>query len=436
MSDEILKPSTPYHAAAKPASDWVQGFSPLSTGTRVGELTILSVLGAGEYGITYVTEHAGRGKRYALKEYFPRTIAYRDGPTVRALAAGMPEFTWGLDRFLAEARSLQKVRHPSIIAVHGVTEVGGTGYVGMNYEQGRDLGIWLHEFRRLPTQEEIDKLLVPLLQGLEGVHAAGMLHYDIGPDSILIRDDGTPVLVDFGGCRVGMRRRTDRNTTARHAYSAPELLGSGAVETGPRTDIYALAATLYYTITGQPPPAAHERLAGDTLKPVAGVTEGRYRADFLAAVDAGLQLSAAARPASIAHWREELMRTQSARSGSKPTAAAAPAEPTDTLGNRPSPFDEEDLPLEPEKPETLMENQGFRALFYGLVGICGGAIGGALAAILAGTLINPECSTDSCIGGPLLPALAAVGALVGAWLGVRAGRQPPPPPSMNDMGRY
>ncbi len=113
------------------AAPMVQKFSPLPTGTKMGEVIIQTVLGAGEFGITYIAEHDGTGRRFALKEYLPRAIAFRDGPTVRVSEASTPAFAWGLERFLIEGRALAKVRHPAIMTVHSALEGNGTGYMVM-----------------------------------------------------------------------------------------------------------------------------------------------------------------------------------------------------------------------------------------------------------------------------------------------------------------
>jgi serine/threonine protein kinase len=457
---------------------WVQGFTPLPTGARVGELTIQSVLGAGEYGITYVTEHEKRVKRYVLKEYFPRRIAYRDGPMVRAQSANATAFTWGLDRFLAEARAVQRLRHPSIVSLHGVTEAGGTGYAGMAYEAGRDWSIWLHELRRLPTQDELDTVLGPLVQALELAHASDVIHQDLGPESIVVRDSGSPVLVDFGAFRVGLRRRLGVTDPPRHASMAPEQLESGGEHAGPWTDIYALAALTYLAVTGKSPPIASERSAGKDVVPVAEATTGRYRTDFLRAIDAGLMLRPAERPQSMTEWREQLLQTRTSRLTASRTAQPAakagsaaqskPKEPEPFVATRPAEdqhatvlqreptlpqtmardasgigaastatprrtaessqvastesYEQDGVPGEPDdQTETLMENAGFRSLFFAAAGLACGAVGGALASVLVASLVWPECYGDNCIR-PILPAMSGVGALLGAWAGARYAR--------------
>lgn len=418
----------------------VQGFSPLPTGTRIGELVVQSVLGAGDFGITYIAEHEKRSKRYALKEYFPRAIAVRDGLAVRPRhQAAAAAYGWGLERFLTEARNLQQVRHPAIIAVLGITQHGGTGYVGMAYEQGVDLSIWLHERKKVAPQDELDAMLAPLLEGLAQAHAADVFHFDLTPDSILVRENGTPVLVDFGVFRVGLRRRLPPGNLAAQTYAAPELLATTGGPIGPWTDIYSMAGLVYLAVAGKPPVSAVQRASGTTMQPAAAAAQGRYRPEFLAAIDAGLKMPPAQRPRSVADWSKALLRPAGSRFSlprllkSQPAdRAAAPlqsrtpqaeakqpaADEALSLGGTPPPAN---VPAE-GKPSisapSLLSARAFTSAAFGLAGLLGGALAGSLLSGPIAGLVRSDCTGDSC-GGPFVVPFALAGALIGAWEGVR-----------------
>src|SRR5688572_6628627 len=107
-------------------------------------------------------------------------------------------FEWGRASFLREARMLARFRHPSIVRVTRVFEAHSTAYMVMEYEEGKTFEQWLQALGRPPTQEQLDRIATSLLDALELMHAANFLHRDIAPDNILIRADGTPVLLDFG----------------------------------------------------------------------------------------------------------------------------------------------------------------------------------------------------------------------------------------------
>ena len=110
-------------------------------------------------------------------------------------------FEWGRSSFLKEAQTLAQFRQPSIVRVSRVFQALSTAYMVMDFEKGEPLEEWLKELGRPPTQAELDRIAGPLLDALEMMHAAEFLHRDIAPDNIIVRTDGTRVLLDFGAAR-------------------------------------------------------------------------------------------------------------------------------------------------------------------------------------------------------------------------------------------
>ena len=138
------------------------------------------------------------------------------------------------------------------------------------------------------------------------MHAHGEIHGDIVPDHIRIRYDGTPVLLRFAG---GHASAAGGAESASHpGYAPPEQYASDRAATGPWTDIYMLAATIYRTITGQPPPDATSRLNNDRYVPSARAAAPGYRHALLAAVDWALRTSPRERPQSVQAWRQMLFQ--------------------------------------------------------------------------------------------------------------------------------
>jgi hypothetical protein len=422
MHDDARKQTTEPEVAA-PSDVLIQRFSPLPTGTRVGDLSIQSVLGAGEFGITYIGVPEGANRRYVIKEYLPRSIAFRDGLTVRVSSANTPLYAAGLDRFLTEARALAKIKHPAIVSVFSVFEGNGTGYCVMPHEVGRDVGIWLHELRRPLTQAEFDKFCEPLLDGLAALHAKGLQHLDIQPATIIMRESGSPVLVDFGSGRVAMRKRLNASPpTDALPYMAPEVATGDQTLIGPRSDIYSLAAVLYQMATGTVPPPASGRALRDDLAPVADAQRSKLRASFAQAIDSGLHFRPDDRPHDIALWKDDLFRPDGA-AGRKPAPKEPAAEPEAPVGTALA--EAAQLDAGSGIAEPLMDNPAFRPVFFGLAGAVCGALVGALAAIVIASVVLSSCAADSCVA-PFVPYTTALGTLFGIVAGARYGRQTAP----------
>jgi WD40 repeat protein/serine/threonine protein kinase len=290
----------------------------LPPGFELGPYRIKSVIAAGGFGITYLGEHVSLGKQVAIKEHFPREFAQRDGVTVRPTASDADVYKWGLSRFLEEARSLARFRHSAIVNVENILEANGTAYMVLAYEDGRDMGRWLQRIGRPPTQEEMDSIAIPLLEALELVHGEGLLHRDIAPDNVIIRRNISPVLIDFGSARsaVGVKTRT-MFATVKKGYSPPEQYVEDLKGQGPWTDIYALAATFYRSVTGQTPQESTDRMLDDQLRPAIHLAPPGYRPEFLSAIDAALRVRPKDRPQSVGAWRQMLLAV-----GAPPTQLA------------------------------------------------------------------------------------------------------------------
>ena len=282
----------------------------LQTGTVLdGKYRIERVIGSGGFGITYEAFDIGLAAPVAIKEYYPSQFGVRDATySVRPRTERDREiFDRLLSSFLREARTLNQFEHPAIVRVLSVFEAYGTAYMVMKYETGPSLKAWLADLVRLPTQSELDRLVPPLLDSLEMMHSADFLHRDIAPDNIIVRADGSPVLLDFGASRRVMGEMTGTLTgVVKKGYSPQEQYATDSRSQGPWTDIYALGATLYRCISGETPHEATERMLDDHILPAVEAGAGRYRHEFLAAIDAAMVLRPKQRPASIAIWREML----------------------------------------------------------------------------------------------------------------------------------
>ena len=285
----------------------------LPIGYQLHWFQIESILGVGGFGITYLARDGNLKRSVAIKEFLPSDLSVRrEDSTVEPISENESEtFRWGLDRFLSEARTLARFQHPNIVGVHSVFEANNTAYMVMEYEQGRSLGTVLREPDSC-REENLRALLMPLLDGLERVHEAGFVHRDIKPNNLFVRDDGSPVVLDFGSARqalgVETRTLTSLVTPGFAPFEQYNATRDGDKQ-GPWTDIYALGATLYRAVTGKGPVDALTRAGAilkghkDVLVPASVAAGDRYSASFLRAIDRALAFQPEARPQTIAEWR-------------------------------------------------------------------------------------------------------------------------------------
>jgi peptidoglycan hydrolase-like protein with peptidoglycan-binding domain len=310
-------------------------FVALSAGRMIGRYEVVAVLGQGGFGITYRARDAQLGRDVAIKEYLPMALAVRqDGTTVLPRSTGAAEdFTWGRERFVAEGRTLASLQDaPAIVRVFDFLEANGTAYIVMQLLHGETLEGRLKRTGPLKS-DDIDRILWPLLDGLEQVHNAGFLHRDIKPANILLDDAGNPTLIDFGASRVAIAGRSTALTAVfTPGYAAAEQMTSA--KQGPWTDIYGLSATLYHAITGQAPPSAFDRMLDDAYEPLGKKMPPGFALGLLAGVDAGLAVRASDRPQSIAGWRP-ILGQFAALAGDATVALVYPPETPSPAAARP-----------------------------------------------------------------------------------------------------
>ena len=285
----------------------------LQPGHKLHWYRIEKILGQGGFGITYLAHDFNLDRQVAIKEYLPIELAVRERDfSVHPVTEDHGEkFRWGLDRFITEARTLAKFKHPNIVHVLNVFEENNTAYMVMEYEHGESLQDILTR-RKTLEEAELTNILIPILGGLQKVHDAGFIHRDIKPANIFIREDGSPVLLDFGSARQALSMATQTLTSlVSPGYAPYEQYYSKSDQQGPWTDIYGLGATLYRAVAGIAPMDAVDRsraiLKGDKDIFVFAIEigKGRYSERFLLAIDHALQFKEGDRPQTINAWKAE-----------------------------------------------------------------------------------------------------------------------------------
>ena len=272
---------------------------------------ITGLLGRGGFGTTYRAKDTTLDKDVAIKEYYPHDICVRQNDfSVRPITQKYEEeYYVGLDRFIQEARNISRFEHPNIARVHTLFEENNAGYMVMKYEKGQNIKE-IRESRQF-SENELLKIVSHILGALELLHSNDFIHRDIKPENIIIRDDGTPVLIDFGSAR-DAQGQTEKNLTCLVSPGyAPIEQYVGDVKNdrqGACADIYSFSATLYYAVSGISPSVAINRgdsilqTNRDTYVPIELIAKNQYSKKFLKAIDKGLAFKQKDRPQSVAEW--------------------------------------------------------------------------------------------------------------------------------------
>lgn len=277
----------------------------LPPGEVLGHYRILEKLGQGGFGITYLAEHTQTAQRVVLKENLPQSFAVRDKQTLMVEAAdedNAQDFQWATQRFLDEARLLARLEHPNIVKVTEAFESLGTAYYVMQYVGGTDMG------KMAPSPQDISEswlspILRTLLHALDYLHSQNLLHRDIKPSNILLTDQATPILIDFGSARAMVSERS-ATMLESPGYSPIEQVQSVG-KVGAWTDLYALGAACYRLIIGEKPPRSVDRMGKkDPYVPLASRSKlrGRFSNSFLRSIDKALNVWPEDRWAGATAW--------------------------------------------------------------------------------------------------------------------------------------
>lgn len=314
----------------------------LELDSTLGEYRLTAVLGAGGFGMTYLAWDSNLEKKVAIKEYLPGDLALRalDGSVVPVSTDHQHDYSWGLERFIQEARTLARFSHPHIVRVNRYFEANGTGYMVMDYEDGESLGQLLKRTPQ-PAEPELRRIVLPLLDGLAAVHAEKFLHRDIKPGNIFMRANGMPVLLDFGSARATGGSTRSLTAVLTPGFAPLEQYATDGRQ-GPWTDIYAMGGVLYRAVTDKNPPDAVSRMQGDTLNDGLAAAANRYGAPLLRAIQWAMAIKPEMRPQSVAEWKAALDAQSAVQSPSPPVTArnAARTEPVSrpvTARPRPAP---------------------------------------------------------------------------------------------------
>lgn len=228
------------------------------------------VLGQGGFGITYIGIDLQLQRKVAVKEYYPSGFVFRK--------AGSSHISWytgdaaqearasGQTLFLKEARKMSKLGGIDLVPqVYDVFQENETAYICMEFVEGYTLLELLKRTGPL-SWKKAKAMFLPLIKTMEQVHNCGLIHRDLSPDNLMIQPDGNVKILDLGSAKnLGLNSGKSSVQIAKNGFSPLEQYAHNG-NSGSWTDVYAMAATMYYTMTGILPPSAVDRIGRDTLR--------------------------------------------------------------------------------------------------------------------------------------------------------------------------
>jgi tRNA A-37 threonylcarbamoyl transferase component Bud32 len=212
---------------------------------RVGRFEVLAPVGAGAFGPVYRARDPELDRVVAVK--VPRAGALADGQD--------------MERFLREARSAARLRHPGIVPVHEVGQHDGLPYLVSDFVPGVTLSDRLSA--RPTAPREAAQLAAALAEALQYAHDHGVIHRDVKPSNILIDEHGVPHLTDFGLARRDggdVTMTVEGQILGTPAYMSPEQAAGEGHRVDGRSDVYSLGVVLYRMLTGEMPFRGNPRM--------------------------------------------------------------------------------------------------------------------------------------------------------------------------------
>ncbi len=271
---------------------------------------ISDVISEGGFGIVYLGFDLVLKMDVAIKEYFPRRFAIREQDSnnihVYKGKAG-DNFQEGLKKFLNEARILAKFNDvDSIVTVRDFFYDNNTAYIVNEHVVGETVKDYVAVKGKMSPRKVLE-IMQPILMALSAIHSEGLLHRDISPDNIILKEKRA-ILIDFGAARL-FQEQEDKSMTVffKRGYSAQEQYVKNGKQSA-RTDVYAVCATMYYMLTGIAPEESVQRGIKDMVVPLSKMKDIELSMWAKNAIMKGMSVSIAERYSSVESLCKDLYR--------------------------------------------------------------------------------------------------------------------------------
>ncbi len=251
-----------------------RGAYALPCATLLGSRYLIGrVLGIGGFGITYKAFDTLYQETCAIKEFAPSGLAFRrPGEAEMQIhnSSDSAYYQHGMMRFIEEAQMLKRLEGiPAVVQVKECFRENQTAYFAMEFLDGTNLKKVVKAAGGTLAAPDVTGIIAQIGKAMGAIHrTAGILHRDISPENIYLQKDGTVKLLDFGSARQQTRdEKQEFSVEFKHGFAPPEQY-SRTGRQGTYTDVYALASTYYYTLTGVMIPDAMDRLDGKAYIPL------------------------------------------------------------------------------------------------------------------------------------------------------------------------
>ena len=272
---------------------------------------IIRTIAAGGFGITYKVTDLKRGMILAVKEFYPRDTCVRDVDRIRVIPTSdenYDRFEYGKDRFMNEVNALLQLRHiPEVVKIYDCFEENNTCYYAMEFVDGNTLKTICQHYkdRRVPSNVLIP-IIIRVADAMQKIHDAGMFHRDIAPDNFMLTSNSVKI-IDFGNTKELIGKDGEGLSVYIKPGFAPIEQYSSKGRQGTYSDVYALAATTYYLLSGGKLEDAYSRTLNDEYTPL---TQFGVDKEISDTVDRALVLRAENRTQTMREFASELRNAQ------------------------------------------------------------------------------------------------------------------------------